>query len=188
MRRTVKERSFKERAARHRLIITHVLGFAVLAAMVALQAPSARAGDEQLAKAGAANRPLLIREHAAWNRDCKAVPYPVVRLERPPQHGAVCARVGNVTIKYMYAGTEAQCVGHVVQGLQLIYFPRAGFTGHDRLRYSVQYPSVRRSVSVTVSVGAGALSADTVGAVPDLGPASSDQAPGPVPPCAASMS
>ncbi len=161
-----------------------VAAFAVVA-VLAVQAPTAWAGEEHLVKAGATNRPLLIREHAAWNRDCKAIPYPVVRLDRPPRHGAVCARVTDITIRTMYTGTEVQCIGRVVQGVRLIYFPQPGFAGSDRLRYSVQYPSVRRSVAVRVTVGAEAvaLPADTVGAVPETG-----QAPGPVPPCAMPVS
>ena len=118
--------------------------------------------------------------------DCRAVPYPALRLERPPLHGAVCARVATITIRSMYTGTEAQCIGRVVQGLRLIYFPRPGFTGSDSLQYSVQYPSVSRRVAVSVSVGAGEgvrLPADTVGAGPDTA-----QSPGPVPPCAGPVS
>ncbi len=144
-------RIFNRRGCKLDLNLSGALCAAALAAFVL----PAQAGEEQLAKAGAANRPLLIREHAAWNMDCRAVPYPAVRLERPPRHGAVCARAAEITIRTMYAGTEAQCIGRVVQGLRLIYFPRPGFTGSDRLQYSVQYPSVRRSVSVTVNVGAG---------------------------------
>ena len=166
-----------------RQVIRRTLSIAAVAAALPLVTPAARAGDEQLAKAGAANRPLLIREHAAWNMDCRAVPYPVLRLDQPPRHGAVCARVTDVTIKHMYAGTEAQCIGHIVQGLRLIYFPNPGYTGSDRLRYSVQYRSGQRSVSASVSAGEGVLQADTVGAGPDTA-----QVPGPVPPCATPVS
>ena len=179
-------RIFDRRGCKHYLILSGALCAAALAAFLAAFVLPARADEEQLVKAGAANRPLLIREHAAWNMDCRAVPYPTVRLERPPRHGAVCARTADITIRTMYAGTEAQCIGRVVQGLRLIYFPRPGFTGRDRLQYSVQYPSVRRSVSVSVSVGAGQgvmLPAGTVGAAAEAG-----QMPGPVPPCEAPVS
>jgi hypothetical protein len=163
----------------------HAFLVAMFAAVDLTQPPPAHAGAEQVVKAGVANRPLLIREHAAWNGDCKAVPYPAVHLDRPPRHGAVCARVTAVTIRTMYTGTESQCIGRVVQGLRLIYFPRPGFAGRDRLRYSVQYPSVRRSVAVRVTVGAEAMAlpAGAAGAAPGTG-----QAPGPVPPCAMPVS
>jgi hypothetical protein len=181
-------RIFIRRTCRHHQsfgITLSIMALAVIAPY--LMPPPAQAGEEQLVKAGAVDRPLLVREHAAWNMDCRAVPYPMLRLERPPRHGAVCARVTDVAIRTMYTGTELQCIGRVVQGLRLIYFPQPGFTGNDRLQYSVQYPSIRRRVSVTVSVGArtGAamLPLDTVGAVPDTG-----QPPGPVPFCAASVS
>lgn len=186
MRRIVKfnrRRCSRECLIRSAMRVTFLVAVVVAAGLAA--APSARAGGEQVVKAGAVNHPLLIREHAAWNGNCKAVPYPAVRLERPPRHGAVCARVTNVTIRSMYTGTESQCIGRVVQGLRLVYFPRPGFAGSDRLRYSVQYPSVRRSVTVQVMVGAEevALPGNIVGDMPDLG-----QAAGPVPPCAMPVS
>lgn len=164
------------------------LAVGVAAVVLLVQTPPARAGDEQLIKAGAANRPLLLREHAAWNMDCHGVPYPALRIDRPPRHGTVCARVADITIRYMYAGTESQCIGHVVQGLRLIYVPLPGFAGDDHFQYSVRYPSsARRRVSVIVSVGArvgaATLPADTVGAAPETA-----QESGPVPPCAAPVS
>ena len=179
-------RIFNRRGCKLYLNLSGALCAAALAAFLAAFVSPARAGEEQLAKAGAANHPLLIREHAAWNMDCQAVPYPAVRLEQPPRYGTVCARAADITIRTMYAGTEAQCIGRTVQGLRLIYVPRPGFTGSDRLQYSVQYPSARRSVSVTVNVGAGRgmmLPTGTVGAGPEAG-----QAPGPVPPCEAPVS
>ena len=144
-------RIFNGRRCKHH----HIVSGATLIAMAAFTLPLlARARGEQLVKAGAANHPLIIRKHAAWDMDCRAVPYPVLHLDQAPRHGAVCARVAEIAVQSMYAGTEAQCICHVVQGLRLIYFPQPGFTGDDHLRYSVQYLSVRRSVAVTVSVGA----------------------------------
>lgn len=179
-------RFFTRRDCKRLHITRNALRLAAVSAaiMVTFLVPPSpvRAGEEQLVKAGAVNRPLLIREHAAWNMDCRAVPYPALRLDRPPRHGAVCARVADITVRAMYTGTEAQCIGRVVQGLRLVYFPQPGFTGTDRLQYSVRYPSARRSVSVSVTVGAGAGAEtpllDTVGAAPERG-----QAPGPVPQC-----
>jgi hypothetical protein len=179
----------RRRGKRHDILgnVLHIAAFAIVAAIAFLTRPPAYAGAEQLIKAGAANRPLLIREHAAWNMDCRAVPYPAFHLDQPPQHGAVCARVADITVRSMYTGSEAQCIGRVVQGLRLIYVPQPGFTGRDHLQYSVQYPSAHRSVSVTVTVsaraGAELLPLDTVGVAPDTA-----QMPGPVPPCAAPLS
>jgi hypothetical protein len=84
----------------------------------------------------------------------------------------------------MYIGTESQCVGRVVRGVQLIYHPEAGYAGNDGLRYAAQYPSVLRSVSVIV----------TVTAYPPLAPSAAPsnitapfpqtrQSAGPVPAC-----
>jgi hypothetical protein len=52
----------------------------------------------------------------------------------------------------MYAGTESQCIGRVVRGVQFIYRPDRGYLGSDGLRYGAQYPSVRRMLSVAITV------------------------------------
>jgi hypothetical protein len=166
-------------------ILGAILG-AVIAAALSGLVSDVQAGEERLAKAGQAGRPILIREHAAWDADCAAVPYPALRLDVPPRHGAVCARIENIKVHSLYAGTEAQCVGHVVRGLRLFYFPQAGYAGADGLRYSVQYPSVHRSVSVSVAGPPGAADASATGITGALPPLR--QAPGPVPECLGQVS
>ena len=84
--------------------------------------------------------------------DCAAIEHPALRLDEPPRHGHVCARIQDIKIHAMYVGTEAQCIGHLVSGVQLIYRPDAGYAGDDALRYAAQYPSVLRTVSVVVTV------------------------------------
>jgi hypothetical protein len=138
---------------------------------------------ERLATTGQGDAPILIREHAGWDGDCAAIAPPALTLDRPPQHGFVCAQAGDVTVHTMYVGTAPQCVGRRVRGVRLFYVPEPGYAGSDGLQYSVQYPSVRRTVAVTVTVAAGssraqAVPADTVGMGPDAG-----QASGAVPAC-----
>ena len=169
---------------RHRTgFVCAVLGAAAAACALSL-ASQARADDERLTKAGQAGQPIVLREHAGWDADCAAVPYPALHLDAPPRHGAVCARIEDIKVRYMVAGTESQCVGRIVRGLRLFYYPQAGFVGSDSLQYSVQYPSARRTVAVSVSVGAegaggrGALPANVVAA-----PGEPRQAPGLVPAC-----
>jgi hypothetical protein len=149
----------------------------------------AQTSAERIAKTGKAEQPILIREHAAWDEDCAAVPYPAVRLDEPPRHGALCARIENVTVRYMYAGSVPHCVGHVVRGVRLYYFPRAGFAGSDGLQYSVRYPSADRTVAVTVTVAPGqASTADTK--ITDIASPLREprQQPGPVPACSEQVS
>ena len=125
---------------------------AVIAACLSGLATDARAQEEQLLRTGQADHPIVIREHAGWNRDCDAIAPPTLYLYEPPRHGSVCARVENIRIHDMYVGTESQCIGRLVRGVAFIYRPDQGYTGSDGLRYAAQYPSVLRMVSVTVKV------------------------------------
>jgi len=162
--------------------------FAVIAAVIATclsgLANGAGAQEEELSKTGQAGHQILIREHAGWNKDCDAIAHPALYLNESPRHGSVCARIENIKIHAMYIGTESQCIGRVVRGIQLIYRPEAGYAGNDGLRYAAQYPSVLRSVSVIV----------TVTAYPPLAPSAAPsnitapfpqtrQSAGPVPAC-----
>jgi hypothetical protein len=133
------------------------ISFALFAAVIAALSGVAReaaAQEERLAKSGPPGRPILIREHAGWDRDCDAIAHPALYLFEAPRHGSVCARIENIKIHSMYVGTESQCIGRVVRGVQLIYRPEPGFAGDDTLRYAAQYPSVLRMVSVAVTVTA----------------------------------
>lgn len=146
---------------------------------------AAQAREENLSRSGQADRSVLIREHAGWNGDCKAIAHPPLYLLSPPHHGNVCARAEDIKISSMYVGTESQCVGHMVYGVRLIYRPDPNFTGDDRIQYAAQYPSVLRLISVKVTVTP--YSAGTSGAAPSVNFApvtTTRQSPGPVPECA----
>jgi hypothetical protein len=116
------------------------------------EVPAKASAEEEISRTAQADRAVVIREHAGWNMDCEAIAHPALRLNEPPRHGSVCARIQDIKIRSMFTGTQAQCIGQVVRGVQLIYRPDAGFTGDDRLRYAAQYPSVLRPVTVDVTV------------------------------------
>jgi hypothetical protein len=144
----------------------------------------AQAADEEIARTAQADHSIVIREHAGWNMECEAIAHPALYLNEPPRHGSICARLQDIKIRSIFAGTEAQCVGRVVRGVQLIYRPDAGFVGDDRLSYAAQYPSVLRPVVVSVTV------APFPPATPRASPSGfsvpvtpARQAPGQVPPC-----
>jgi hypothetical protein len=181
--RFLHRRHFKPACVRHGARHVATLA-AVIAACLSGLACQAAAQEEQLSKTGQADHPILIREHAGWNKDCDAIAHPALYLFEPPRHGRVCARIENIKIHSMYVGTEAQCIGHEVRGVQFIYRPDAGFTGDDGLRYAAQYPGVLRTVSVIVTVTAdppGAPSAATSNITAPVPPAR--QSSGPVPAC-----
>ena len=156
---------------------------AVIAIGLSAVAPAAGTQDEQLSRTGQADHPILISEHAGWSSDCDAIAPPRLYLYEPPRHGSVCTRVDNIKIRAMYVGTESQCIGRLVRGVQFIYRPDHGYAGGDDLRYAAQYPSALRVVSVAVTVapqqGApGAAPTDFVAPMPQLAQSST-----PVPVC-----
>lgn len=144
-----------------------------------------QAREEKLSRSGQADRSVLIREHAGWNEDCKAIAHPPLYLLSPPHHGKVCTRAEEIKIRSMYVGTESQCVGHIVYGLRLIYRPDPSFVGDDRIQYAAQYPSVLRMISVTVTVTPyPARKSDAAPSVNFAPVTAKRQPPGPVPECA----
>jgi len=151
--RFLRRRRFKPVCVLHGAIPFAILA-AVITACLSGLAFEAQAQEEQLSKIGQANHPIVIREHAGWNKDCDAIAHPALYLFEPPRHGSVCARIENIKIHSMYVGTESQCIGRLVRGVQLIYRPEAGYAGNDSLRYAAEYPSVLRTVSVIVTVTA----------------------------------
>jgi hypothetical protein len=166
--------------------------FALLAActvvFLAALITDARAQEEQLSKAGQAGQPLLIREHAGWNRNCEAIAHPALYLSEPPRHGKVCARMETIKVTSMFVGTESQCIGRLVRGVRVVYRSYRAYAGDDSLRYVAQYPSVLRAVQVQVTVTASAASPSS--AIPSTIVAPMEQvrqAPGPVPDCAEQM-
>jgi hypothetical protein len=151
----------------------------------ALQVLEVRAGEERLSASGPADHQILIREYAGWDHNCEAAAQPGVHLDEPPRHGNVCAEIGNIKIRSMYYGTQSQCIGRDVRGVRVIYRPYPGYSGADGIRYSEQYPSDRRPVSVTVTLmpeqqaARRALPSSVAAPAPDA-----QQLPGPVPACA----
>lgn len=138
--------------------------------------------EEMAVHSSHADRSIMIREHAGWNKDCDGIAPPPVFLFSPPLHGKVCARTEQIKITSMYAGTQGQCIGHLVRGIRLIYQPEVDFAGEDSLLYAVQYPSVLRTISVKVSVVG--YQAETLNVAPSDAMASAKQTAEPIPACA----
>lgn len=182
-------RSFHRQRLRFFCRRTGAMSFVFVAAMTAAlslaRTDDARGEEELLSTAGLAGQPIVLREHAGWNRNCEAIAHPALYLSEPPRHGKVCARVENVKITSMFVGTESQCIGRLVRGVRLIYRADAAYAGEDSLRYAAQYPSVFRAVQVHVTVAAKAANSSDAAPSIIVAPAQLRQAPGPVPDCAA---
>jgi hypothetical protein len=177
---------------RHLLTVSRRRASAISFVLMAVMTPAlllagpdgAWAEEELLSITGHAGEPIMLREHAGWNRDCEAVAHPALYLSEPPRHGKVCVRAENIKISSMFVGTESQCIGRLIRGVRLIYRSDAAYAGKDGLRYAAQYPSVFRAIEVQVTVAANA--ANSSDAVPSIivAPVLLRQAPGPVPDCA----
>jgi hypothetical protein len=129
--------------------------------------------------------PVVIREHAGWDRNCDLIAHPALYLDEPPRHGSVCARIAVIRIRSMAAGTESQCIGREVRGVQVVYRPAAGYAGGDTMRYAAQYPALRRTVAVSIAVAPGETASTGAAASRMLTASPADhQAAGPVPECA----
>lgn len=159
------------------LAVVGCAGFAQLSCL-------AQAREEYLSRSAQTDRSVLIQEHAGWNRDCEAIPHPALYLSSPPRHGKVCARLEKIKITSMYAGTESQCIGHMVRGVRLIYQPDEAFVGDDVIQYAAQYPSALRTISVRITVKPNSDRALAISPPEFLVPsAQKAQLPGPVPDC-----
>ena len=153
-------------------------------ACIARLSPAALAGEVRLQQSAPADRTVLIHEHAGWNGNCEAIAHPALYLFRSPRHGKVCARAQKIKITSMYAGTESQCIGRTVSGVQLVYRPDDAFSGDDVIQYAAQYPSVLRAISVKVTVEAGPPETSSVAQTEVFLPtAQSRQLPGEIPAC-----
>lgn len=132
-------------------------------------------------KSAAAERPIIVREHAGWDMGCNGIAAPPLFLITPPSHGRVCARAQMVTIASLQDGTETQCIGRDVSGVRLIYLPDTVPGGRDVLVYGVQYPSRFQAISVKVDVGGAEGGKISIENVPPAG--RTPQMAGPMPVC-----
>jgi hypothetical protein len=130
---------------------TFPLAVVMAAALLCSAHRQAVARDIHLTPDVPSDRSVLIREHAGWNEDCRAIAHPPLYLVSPPQHGKICARAQEIRITSIYAGTESQCIGRLVSGVKLIYQPDNSYSGGDTMVYAVQYPSRLRTISVKVT-------------------------------------
>jgi hypothetical protein len=172
------------RFLRRHFMSVGALGGAIAFAFYVLPLPcEAQTPEEQIARIGQADHSVVIREHAGWDMECAAIAHPPLYLKEPPRHGSVCARIQDIRIRSMFVGTQSQCIGRVVRGVQLVYRPDAGYVGEDRLRYAAKYPAVLRPVSVLVTVTPDPFA--TSGAEPSSlsAPTPARQAPGQIPAC-----
>jgi hypothetical protein len=119
-----------------------------------------------------------------FNKACLNIGVPQVVLDVAPEHGFVCIRSGTVKPRNLLFGTAAQCLDTPMKGVQIVYRSRTGFTGNDRLGYTMKFPRGERhyAVDLRVSVAGGNGNSQDNAAILERQP------PGPMPECAALVS
>jgi hypothetical protein len=86
-----------------------------------------------------------------WNRKCEPL-IPKVILTVPPDHGSICARDFSAIAKRNVVNDDQTCIGKRVRGLQVIYYPRSDYAGHDRVDYVIQFSnkSINKHANIEV--------------------------------------
>jgi hypothetical protein len=132
----------------------------------------------------ASSREAVVGTGVRWNKACQSTGVPQVWLDIAPEHGFVCIRIGTVRPRNIFFGGSDQCLKTPMDGAQVIYRSRSGFTGIDSIGYTLKFPKGDRRLAVAISV------------MPNTGPAMPQDSPalferqtsGPVPECAALVS
>lgn len=124
----------------------------------------------------------VIGAGVRWNKRCEAIGVPLIILDKPPDNGVVCVRMGTVRPTTLLYGASAHCLKSAMQGAQIIYQSRRGFGGRDALGYRLKFPRFEQEYSVNIEV----RTPDGARTAPE--PSFVRQQPGPVPECAALVS
>ncbi len=110
------------------------------------------AAQSHVSKSTTARHELSIGGYARTNRNCEGVNLPEVHLDQAPEHGVLCLRRGNVRLKIMFGPDLQQCVDKRTSGVHIIYRARAGYSGADKVRYTVRFPKAQHSVDVDLTI------------------------------------
>jgi hypothetical protein len=125
---------------------------------------------------------IAIKGHARIGDNCQGAELPTLQLEKAPDHGNVCFRVGEIKIAEIYSG-NTKCLGVQVRGARVIYVPRYGYVGTDTLRYSSVAAGENLTFDFDITIanppGAPDIAPSDANAPPKEGP----QSAGPMPAC-----
>jgi hypothetical protein len=151
--------------------------------LITISSQSAAADPLRYRRAAVGGKELVIGIGARWNKACQSTGVPQVILDAAPEHGFVCIRRGTVKPRAIIFGGAAQCLDTPMDGVQLVYQSRSGFSGRDLVGYTLKFPRGDRSYSVELTV------APAQGAVPLDNPSLSERQPtGVAPECSALVS
>jgi|ERR1700756_1958469 hypothetical protein len=164
-----------------------VLQIVVVFGLFVLSLPSF--AQVQLWKTTSASHDVVIEGYARTNNKCESIDPPTVYVDRPPMHGIVCSKNGELLLRKTVENDLSHRLSKRAQGIQVVYLPRKGYVGSDTVRYTVRFPTAQHAVEVLLTVLAGGLQSPGV-APPSIDDPASDvrQTPGPLPVCPALVS
>ncbi|MBN9082961.1 MAG: hypothetical protein BGP04_02055 [Rhizobiales bacterium 62-17] len=124
----------------------------VLAVGLALVAGVAVAKETVVRRSTDAGKAVDVWSHSSMRPDC-STKAPVVTIVQQPGNGTVSVNEGPRFLSGN-RGDFAKCNGQTGFGSHIVYQPKAGFEGQDRLRYTVRFDSgTELTVSAQVRVG-----------------------------------
>ena len=147
------------------------------------------AQDQHITKTVRAAHDVVLEGYARTNPSCDGIEPPALYLDKPPDHGLVCFRIGDMKLHAAIVGNLTQCLGRKIRGVSVVYLSGSEYTGPDDLRYTVVFPEARHGVFVDLTVLPGRPnSPDAVPADISAPASAAPQSSGPIPACTALVS
>jgi hypothetical protein len=143
--------------------------------------------EKHLTHTTRASEEIVVEGEAQADEFCNSAEPPQLFLDRRPDHGTVCFESGEFEVGEAVTGDLA-CLGRMVRGVNIIYRPRPGYTGADRLRYTAIGAQSPHSVSIDLTVLPGKPTSAVVPPDRSAPPAESAMLLGPMPACVAPVS
>jgi hypothetical protein len=90
---------------------------------------------------------VLVYGHKNWDKGCRPLPAPSIKITRPPANGTVALRPGTFLIDgSWHPEAERSCLGKSVSGLGVYYRANATFRGVDPFEYDVTLGTQRKII------------------------------------------
>jgi hypothetical protein len=121
------------------------------ALVLVMHAAQACAQEPDINRTARAGHEVTVGYALRWNRKCEPL-IPKLILTVPPDHGSICARDFSAIAKRNVVNDDQTCIGKRVRGLQVIYYPRSDYAGHDSVDYVIQFPnkSINKHANIEV--------------------------------------
>jgi hypothetical protein len=106
----------------------------------------------QLSKSTKAAHDVFLAGYARTNNKCESIDPPSIFVDQPPAHGIICSRSADLLLRKTIENDLAHCLNRRAHGIHIIYLPREGYAGPDKVRYTVKFPTTQHTVEVNLTV------------------------------------